>query len=486
MVPLFMFIYINNERLHNGSSMVKRKIVGFFNVYRVVVAIGFLIAAALCLAIPAHNNEPDDWAYYYAVKNFSQGKLTIGDFLHFQQEMDAGRQGGMLIQYYRIGIDRWILEKPPGYVFFLVPFELMGIPRWGNVLLALGMTIVTYILLKRLKDERAACIGSLLMLFTPASLMMFNRSFADAFAASAFLVMGGGLYIYHYMERAKLRPWSGAALLFLSFLFLGWSVVTRYTDLPIAVIFALHFVITRLRSLWKREETRPRFEIPSVVLGIAVPLASLLWYNVTVFGSPFDNGYNYTLYPVRFAYNYIGQVDPTGQSIFFKIILGNLRNVPWNLFLGYPLLVIGVPGVIFIYYIKTRALVRRPEPAGTWAGLDTELPWDILLVLTGWFISVFGLYMMYEWTSTTQMSGIPNVAMNSLHFIVFARFYLPGLLPIVVIVSLIAARFPVKVWAALLAIAVVAGSIMYVQSALGETLIPRLIQPGHIPPRPGP
>jgi hypothetical protein len=460
-----------------------RKLTRFFNVYRIVVAIGFLIATVLCLVIPAHNNEPDDWAYYYAARNFSQGKLTIDDFTHFQQEMDAGRQGGMLIQYYRIGFNKWVLEKPPGYVFFLVPFELMGIPRWGNVLLALGMTIVTYILLKRLKDEKTACIASLLMLFTPASLIMFNRSYADAFAANAFLVMGGGLYIYHYLEKEKLRPWSGAALLFLAFLFLGWSVVTRYTDLPIAVIFALHFVITRIASLGKREGTRLRLEIPSVALGIGVPLACLLWYDVAVFGSPFDNGYNYTLYPVRFAYDYIGQTDAAGQSMFFKIILGNLKNVPWPLFLGYPLLLIGVPGVIIIYYIKTRALLRRREPTGTWAGLDTEMPWDILLVLTAWFISVFGLYMMYEWTSTTQMSGIPSVAMKSLHFIVFARFYLPGLLPIAVIVALIAARFPVWLWSVIMIAAVVAGSVMYVQSALAETLIPRLIQPGHIPLR---
>lgn len=463
-----------------------RKTTRFFNIYRIVVAIGFLIAAVLCLAIPAHNNEPDDWAYYYAVKNFSQGKLTVGDLTHYQQERDAGRQGGMLIQYYRIGFNKWILEKPPGYVFFMVPFELMGIPRWGNIFLALGMTIVTYILLRRLKDEKAACIGSLLMLFTPASLIMFNRSFADAFAANAFLVMGGGLYFYHYLERGKLRPGRGAALLFLSFLFLGWSVVTRYTDLPIAVIFALHFVITRLRSLWKREGTRLRFEIPSVALGIGLPLACLLWYNVAVFGSPFDNGYNYTLFPVRFAYNYLGQTDPAGNSLFFKIILGNLRNVPWKLLLGYPLLFIGVPGVIFIYYQKTAAILRRREPAGTWAGLNTELPWDILLVLTGWFISVFGLYMMYEFTSTAQMTGLPHVQMNTLHFIVFARFYLPGLLPIVVIVSLVAARFPVWLWSALLAIGVAAGSVTYVQSALAETLIPQLITPEHIPPKPGP
>jgi hypothetical protein len=457
------------------------KIAKRFNIYRVVVAVGFLLATALALAIPAHMNEPDDWAYYYAVKNFSQGKLVINDALHFQQMVQAGQQGGLLIQYYRIAYNKWAVEKAPGYIFFLVPFALIGIPRWGNVLLALGMTIVTYILLKRLRDEKAACIGSLLMLFTPISLVMLNRSYADAFAANAFLVMGGGLYIYHYLEQDKFRPMRGAVLFFLAFLFIAWSVVVRYTDLPIAAIFALHFVITRSRASWKGKNTRLKFEIPSIILGVGLPLIALLFYNVTVFGSLFRSGYDYSLFPVKFAYQYIGARDPTGQSIPLKIIEGNLRNTLRPLFVGYPLLIIGIPGIIVIYYQKIAALFKRSNPNGTWANLHADLPWDILLIFTGWFIGVFGLYMMYEWTSTVQMSGLPNIQMRTLSFIVIARFYLPGLLPIVVIVSLIVARLPVKFWAALLVIAVVAGSVLYVHSALGETLIPRLTSPG-LPP----
>ena len=462
------------------------KVTKRFNIYLVVMVIGFLLAIALSLAIPANMFAPDDWAYYYAVKNFSQGKLVIDDSLHLQQVNQAGQMGGLLIQYNRIAFNKWAVEKAPGYIFFLVPFELMGIPRWGNVLLALGMTIVTYILLKRLRNEKTACIGSLLMLFTPVSLIMLNRSYADAFAANAFLVIGGGLYIYYCLERDKLRPMRGAVLLFLAFLFIGWSVLVRYTNLPIAVILALHFVITRLRALLRREKTRLQFEIPSVILGIGLPLALLLFYNITVFGSPFDNGYNYSSFPVKFAYQYIGAVDPAGQSIPLKIIEGNLRNVPWPLFIGYPLLLIGIPGIFIVFYQKIAALFKRYSLPGTWAGLDTELPWGILLILVGWFICVFGLYMMYEWTSTTTMSGLPFIQMKQVPFIEFARFYLPGLLPIVVIVSLIIARFPIKLWAALLVIAIVVSSSVYLHTALGETLIPLLTKfsnPQLIPPR---
>jgi len=447
-----------------------------FNVYYVVVVIGFLIAIALSLTISVHMYAPDDWAYYYAVKNFSHGKLVISDFLHFQQENEARRLGGLLIQYNRIDTNKWAVEKAPGYIFFLVPFKLMSITRWANVVLALGMTIVTFILLKRLRDEKTACIGSLLMLFTPVSLIMLNRSYMDAFAANAFLVIGGGLYIYHYLEKDMLRPMRGAVLLFLAFLFIGWSVLVRYTNLPVAVIFTFHFVITRLRDLLKRKNTRLQFEIPFVILGIGLPLALLFFYNVTVFGSPFSSGYDYSSFPVKFAYQYLGVVDQDGQSIALKIIEGNLRNVPWPLFIGYPLLLVGIPGIFIVFYQKFMAFFKNRGFTGTWANLDTELPWDTLLILVGWFICVFGLYMMYEWTSTTTMIGLPYIQMKRVPFIEFARFYLPGLLPIVVIVSLIITRFPIKLWAVLLVIAFVVSSILYLHTALGETLIPLLTE----------
>jgi len=124
---------------------------------------------------------------------------------------------------------------------------------------------------------------------------------------------------------------------------------------------------------------------------------------------------------------------------------------------------------------------KHREPAGTWANLNAGLPGDILLVLTGWFIAVFGLYMLYEFTSTTTMSGLPHIQMRQLSFVVIARFYLPGLFPMVVLTSLIAARFPVKLWAALLVTAIVIGSIIYAQSAIGPTLIPELTAPGFGP-----
>jgi len=199
-----------------------------FTLERIIVGVGFIVAMALVLATPLRMPDPDDWAYYYGVKNFSQGHFTLDNSTFFQQARETGKQGGALIQYLHIKHDTWVLEKAPGAVFYLVPFQKLGVPRYANVLLALGMVVVTFILLKRLRDEKAAMVGSLLMLFTPIGLVMLNRVYMDTYASLAFLVMGGGLYIYYHLERDKLTSRKGGILLFLAFFFIGWFWESGY------------------------------------------------------------------------------------------------------------------------------------------------------------------------------------------------------------------------------------------------------------------
>lgn len=419
--------------------------------YRAIVALGLIAVVALCLSVPAHMSDPDDWAYYWAIRNFTEGKLVISDAIHSAQVSQTQTMGGSLIQYVNIGTDKWALEKAPGYVLYEVPFELLGIPRWGNVLLALGMVITTFLLLRRLRDEKAACIGSLLMLFTPISMVMLNRSYMDSFASSAFLIMGGALYIYWVLERARSKRHVSAMLLFLAFLFIAWSVVTRYTNATVAILFALHFACLEIRALIKKVKPDLLCEIPAVILGIGIPLAFLLLYDKAVFGSPLNYGYHYAVGDITFAFQHIGEVNQVGQSVFWNIIKGNLKNAPHDLLLGFPLLLIALPGIA----ITVWAAFRHNSSPGKWSSLGIELRWDILLLLLGWIAGVFLLYIMYEWTDSQIVNG---------SFIIFDRFYLPGLFPLAVISALILARFPAKVAIAITTIAVVLGSGLYLQS----------------------
>ena len=80
---------------------------------------------------------------------------------------------------------RWALEKAPGYPLLVVPFYWLGLPHLTNVILALATLAVIYPFLRQLFDERVACLGCLLFLFTPANLAMFHESYMAMFATSA-------------------------------------------------------------------------------------------------------------------------------------------------------------------------------------------------------------------------------------------------------------------------------------------------------------
>ncbi len=426
------------------------------NIYRLITAVGFIVAVILVMVVPAQMSGASPWAYYYGVENFSHGKLVVDSQLHNQQVQEARQQGGMLMQYIHLGHDKWACEKAPGYIFYLVPFELMGIPRWGNVLLALGMVIVIYILLKRLRDELTACVGSLFVLFSPIGLIMWNRAYMDTWASLAFLVMGGGLYLYYLLEQEKLRPWRGGLLLFFAFFLIGWSVLTRQSNLLVAVVIAAHFGITRLVSFFKHERARLPWEIPSVALGAGIMAAGLLLYNYYVFGSPLDYGYHYSTMPVQFAYEYLGQVNAAGQSIPLQIIIDNFKSVPQALITGFPILVIGIPSFFVVLYFKF--FHKKGQPSGYWSSLRDEFPWDRLLVLIGWFLSVFVLYMMYEFTAEYLNEGSS--------FFRYARYYLPGLFPVAVVSALVVARLPKKFVVPIVIAVIVSGAILYFQVAL--------------------
>jgi hypothetical protein len=435
---------------------VKQLFLRHLNIYRVIAAAGFIIAAILVMAIPARMSGASPWAYYYGVKNFAAGKLVLTDRQMFQQMQEAQEEGGVLMQYVRLGPDRWALEKAPGYVSYMVPFQWLGIPRWGNILLAAGMVIVTYLLLKRMRDEKAACTGSLLMLFSAIGLIMWNRAYMDTFASLAFLAIGGGLYFYYFMEREKWGRIRGGVVMFIAFLLISWSVVTRQSNLPIAIIFALHYAVVSIRAFFKKDKGRLLHEIPAVILGVGLPLAVLLIYNNSVFGSPLDYGYKHSIFPVKFAYDYLGQVNDRGQSIPIKIITDNMKTVPLALLKGFPLLVIGLPAAIVVLWQKFSR--KREGAEGKWQSLRAELPWGTLLVLIGWFLSVYLLYMTYEFTAE-YLPGSTN-------FFRYSRYYLPGLFPVAIVSSLVISRLPLKYIIPIMTAVMGTGIFFYFQTAL--------------------
>ena len=430
--------------------------------FRIIVALGVIIAVALVIIVPDRFKEPDDWAYYYATENLSHGRLTVDSTLHQQQVTEAQQQGGQLIQYVQLGPDTWAFEKTPGYVYLLVPFYLLGVPQLANIVLAGGLVLVTYILLKQLLDERAACIGSLLTLFTPVSLAMLQREFMDGFASLALPGIGGGLYILFCLKKHEIRPLAAAGMLFLSGLFLGLGVAARYTDAVIAAVFAIHFLVTQVQSLRKGKRAVVLQAGLSFGLGAAIPLGLLLLYQKVVFSAPFTYGYEYTKLNVKFAYDYLGEPKA------WQIITTNLKNLWLPLITGFPLLLAALPGMVILLWQKTSAAIpalRRYQGKPGWPRLSL----GITILLAAWFAAVFGLYMMYEWTAN-QRPDMP--------FIIVTRFYLPALLPEVIMAVFCLSRLPNKLVICLMAASLTIGVVFFVQASQGDL---KAAQPGPLP-----
>jgi len=268
--------------------------------------------------------------------------------------------------------------------------------------------------------------------------------------------MGGGLYFYYMLQKEKWGSVRGGIVLFIAFLLIGWSVVTRQSNLLPAIILALHYAVIRIHSFIQGDRSWLFRELPPVLLGAGLSAAALLLYNNYVFGSPLDYGYNHTLFPVKFAYEYLGQVDPAGSSIPLNIIVGNLKTAPLALLEGFPALVVFIPALVFILW---RKFARQPgNPAGRWAGIEKDLPWGTLVVMIGWFLSVYLLYLMYEFTAEYLQGGTS--------FFRYSRYYLPGLFPIALIGALAVARLPKKLVFPIMFAVIASGIALYLQVAL--------------------
>ena len=402
-------------------------------VCRGVVALGLVLAVLLVLFVPQHMKESSDWSLQYAVQNFADGHLTIDDISFGSQNAEAHAHDANLDRYAQLENQRWAYTEAPGYIFYLLPFHLIHASILGNLLLAIGVAAVIYLLLGHLKGERAACLGTLLWVFSPVALAMLQREYASTFAAAALLGIGGGLYIYYCLRRSELGRWFAWGILALAGLGLGWSVFANYANFWVVVVFVVHFIY---RQLHLRSNVR-RNEIAWSSLwfsfGLLLPLTGLLVYNDTVFGAPF-----------RFGFQYAESV-----SFGLQFILGNIKQVVVAWLVGFPLL---IPGLSVLIWALCNRFHQRMFST------------DLLLLLAGWVLAVFVLYLTYEWTATADMEGMP--------FIMLACYALTGLLPLTLLSALWLEQLSHRAWLGVAVPLLIWGVVFFAQSALAYPEVP--------------
>ncbi len=408
--------------------------------YRTIALVVFLAAQLLVLAIPQKMQEPGDWGFQYAARNFAQGHVVLTDEQYIEQSWGAWFAGGQLLSYANVGEHSWAFTWAPGYAFYLVPFERIGAPWLGASLLSFGLAAVLYLLLARIKDEKTALLGVVLLVFSPLYLAMWQRVYMDSLAALAFCGIGGGLYLYYWLSRARLRASVCAVILLVAGFMIMASVGVRYTNIAVAAVFGVHFIVMAVRSHLRREHFLPIGLLFG--LGAALSGVGILIYRGVAFGTPFNSGGEFAQLPVKFAWHYT-----LGSG--FSIVRNNIIQLWAPLITAMPVLFVAVPAFAAVGYGKGFFPRRRD----TWL----ELPAHTFHLLWGWVAAVFGVYVMYEWTSY-QAGG-------QLLFPLLARFYLPALFPLVVISALMLRRLSVRFWGSILTVLTVLGIIFYLQVA---------------------
>ena len=420
--------------------------------YRTAALLVFIVAQVLVLLVPMKMHEPGDWGFQYAARNFSHGHITLTVDQYLEQSQEVWDAGGWLLSYANTGEGRWAFTPAPGYVLYLAPFESMRIPQVGASLLSLGLIAVLYLLIARIKDEKTALFGVILLVFTPLYLAMWQRVYMDALASLAFCGMGGGLYLYYWLSRDRLNKRMSALLLLASGLLLAVGVLVRYPNIAIVAVFIGHFLVMAVRFHLRREQFWPTGLFFG--LGVALPLLGLLVYQGVVFGAPLNTGGEFAQLPVRFVWHH-------DWGMGYSIVRSNIAQLWAPLIIALPVILAAIPSFAAVAYGKF--FPRRPD---SWP----EIPAHLYHLLWGWIAAVFMLYVMYEWTAYQQGGQMP--------FTILTRFYLPALLPLVIVTALMLQRLLPSVRGSILVLLTVLGVIFFIQ----VTMISVPFDGGAMPP----
>jgi hypothetical protein len=193
------------------------------------------------------------------------------------------------------------------------------------------MCALLYALLMQWGASRGASVFVALAygLLTPA--FAYANSFYGHQLSAALLFIAFYLLQKHRAPAAMPSP----ATLLLAGLLLGYSVITEYPTLLIALAILLYaFVLLRRRGAWPR--------IAFVLAPMAACAAVLMLYNTVVFGGPFTLGYgNSELWTAQHSAGFMSLTYPHLDAVW-----GITFSLFRGLFVLSPLLLLVLPGFV--------------------------------------------------------------------------------------------------------------------------------------------
>lgn len=206
----------------------------------------------------------------------------------------------------------------------LLPYYLLG--KTTAALLAAVSVVLVYLSLRFVASELTALCLSLVYAFGSSTWTISSQTLWQHAASELFLAAG----IYCLLKSLGDRKASG-----FSGLFIGLAIAARPTNLVIALIFIAYLL------------HRSRDHIPYFLAGTIIPLLFLLWYNHSIFGPAFSQGYA--------AEAYSGWTTALNRGL-----LGILFSPSKGLLIYSPVFWFSVAGIVGSWRIRTR------DAATTW------------------------------------------------------------------------------------------------------------------------
>ncbi len=237
---------------------------------------------------------------------------------------------------------KYYSDKPPGIAFMSLPplyirsvlgghpslaIDLRLARLFSTVLPGLLLLLMMRALMLRLgvsRDTTAMTVvgmglGSLLFTY---SILLYGH------ITTAFFLFAGYFLLFY-----PLKPWKGL-LIGLS---CGMAVTSEYQ----AALYCLPVAIYVLVKTWRR----PSIWL-SALVGAAVPIGILAWYQHACFGSVFKTSYSFVANPYFASIHHKGFMGVTGPHL--KNIIGSLFSLSKGMFFFSPLCLLGTVGLFFL------------------------------------------------------------------------------------------------------------------------------------------
>jgi len=290
----------------------------------------FLFAVYLLTYTPRINSS-DGIAMFATAENLvRRGALDIEQIRWMDLQQGTYGLDGLL--YSRKGIGLPIALLPLTWLGLMTPwFGTVSVSQLFNAIITAltGVLLLAYAQLLSFSRRTGIIIALTFGLATLA--WTYAKSlFSDPF--SGFLLLGAALLLLkykHHLNTTPTRPDFTLLYPFLAGLLLGWNVTTRYAEVlfvPVFGLLFLYYLRNTFNNLRFTLYVLAAFLIPIVLIGL-----SLLAFNISRYGDPFNTGY---------------LPNETFSGILWQGILGQLVSPGRGLLLFSPILILSFFGLV--------------------------------------------------------------------------------------------------------------------------------------------